>query len=599
MDIQKLEELIEFYKEKYWKEHESIISDTEYDALLEQLREKDPNHRLLKTVEYSNIIIDKIKHPIPLLSLKKVFSYNEIKKWMNKISRSSTEEFYISPKYDGMCAKYYVKENILATRGDGEYGENITNKLQLLKILSNKTLQSNIVGEIVIKHEDFKNCKLIKQDGSNYSNPRNLVSGLMNIKDIQSIINNITLYFIDHEYTRATTSLLNFNEEYWENILVHINKIKDETYPIDGIVIELKDKQYLESLGTTSHHPRGKIAYKFEDIGVESTLKDVIFQMGKRKLTPVGIIDPITLSGSVVKRVSLHNAKTILDNDICIGDKVKIIKSGDIIPYMISSSKGENRKKIKLNSCPYCDSKLQYKEPELYCTNSQCEGNLSKNLYESIKILGIDGVGQKTVNRIMEYLEINDIIDFFYISEEDLLDIPDFGKVSAANFINQFDNIRKSIEDYKVLASLNIRGVGVSLSKKILKHHTLADLQNITQQQLMNIYNIGEIRAYEIINDLNNKSDLIVELIEELNIINTKYVYSNPSKGTICFSGKFPRKKDFYKELAIKANFTVIDNVTKELTYLVTAGPATSKVTKAKSYRIPVIQIEQFLELIN
>lgn len=597
---QELIDQIIFHRNKYWVENDPEIDDSEYDLMVESLRSIDPDNILLSDVEF-NAKFDndkKVHHPVPMLSLEKVFSFEGVKTWMKKIARSNEEEFLITPKYDGISAKYYANQNILASRGDGEFGEDLTNKFPLLEVEAlNKTNNKNITGEIVIKHDRFATSSLTRKDGRKYATPRNLVAGIMNLKDITDLIGKIKLTFIEHHHVGIFVKYGDFNNDLWEDTLNDINKIK-EIYPLDGIVIELKDVNYSDSLGLTAHHPKGKIAYKFETNFAYSTLESVTFQSGKHKLTPVANITPIVLNGVTIKRVTLHNAKMLIDNDIHIGDKLKIIRSGDVIPYVAGIEKGTTRKEINIEKCPYCESTLEYREPELYCMNSNCLGTSSKQLYESVRALGIDGIGQTTIDKFIEHLNVENILDILTLEYDDIVDLPDFGETSANNIINAINDVVKSVEDYKVLSCLNIKNIGTTLSKQILSQYTLSELLDVSETELSTIPGLGIIRTEDIIRELGNSQQLLVDLMELLNIKNTKDNIKI-ALGTICFSGTFPKPKEFYRNLALDANYNVVENVTKDITYLVSAGATTSKVTKARTYRIPVLKVEDFMKLIN
>jgi DNA ligase (NAD+) len=575
-NLKELEKLIVFHRDKYWVDNDPAISDAEYDELMNNLREIDPDNKLLNKIEY-NFKFDgeKVNHLKPMLSLEKSYTFKQLNDWINKVSRTDNESFIFSPKYDGLSCRYYKRENILSTRGDGNVGENITSKLPLLEFeILNENSNKNINGEIIIKHHRFNNLSVTKKDGSKYSNPRNFVSGIMNLKFIDHLINDVKLTFIDHKKYTKTVLKKDFNENSWNEVLDYINIIK-KTYPVDGIVIELEDEFYSGSLGLTSHHPRSKIAYKFENNFDFSIIEDVVFQTGKRKLTPVAIISPIQINNVTIKRVSLHNAKMLLDNDIHIGDKVKVIRSGDVIPYISSIEKGENRKKIVINSCPYCKGQLNYVEPELYCINENCEGTFNKKLYESIKTLGVLGIGQSTIDKLVEEHKITNIID-----------------VINLNIDNISKKLINGVEDYKILASLNIEGIGLNTSKNILKKFDLKELMHI---QDVNLKGLGDIKAQNLIDGLNENKQVLKDMIDKIKVINTKT--NTVSIGKICFSGSFPRPKDYYENIAKKMNYEVVNAVTNDLKLLVTSGAATAKANIARNKGIRIIDIEEFLKL--
>lgn len=590
---------IKYHNYKYWVENNPDISDSKYDSLIEQLRILNPDHELLteigKPLFQSNN--EKITHAIPMLSLEKVFSYESILDWMKKISRNSKEKFVISPKYDGISARLYTYNNLLVTRGDGVNGENISNKIPLLEFKIKNEKRNYINGEVIITSSNFERCTISRKDGSKYATPRNLVAGIMNLKDISTIQNHVNLTFIEHSFYTKEISLQDFSLEFWNTIQSDFLKLKD-SLPLDGIVLELLDSNYGNSLGNTAHHPKSKIAFKFENEYEFSHIRDIAFKSGKRKLTPTAIIDPIIINGVTITRATLHNAKMLIDNDVHIGDKVKVVRSGDVIPYIANVYAGENRKKIELDSCPHCGYDIEYREPELYCNNPECSGSSSKKLYESVRVLGIDEIGQTTIEKFIDIFGFNSIIDILDLEVSDIEELAGFGTKSATNIINNIDRVKNKVEDYKVLACLNIQNIGKTICKELMTKFTIDDfiMMRVSYFDLNDIRGIGDIRASQIISDISDNIDLLIELKKRLNIINTK---DNMKQciGNICFSGSFPNKKDYYRRIAISKGFNVVESVTKNLDYLVSNGASTSKATKAREFGIDILTIEQFMEL--
>ena len=344
MTESELIETIKKHQDLYWN-NEPVISDIEYESLLLQLQQINPNSSILSNIE-SNINNEKkIHHNVPMLSLDKVFDYDSILNWALKYCRNRDELLIITPKYDGISARYYKETEILATRGDGEFGEDITDKLSYINFKSEiENDQEYYNGEIVIDKEEFEKIKSTfkRKDGKSYSNPRNFVGGFLNSKEIEN--KDIRLEFIQHDSVFiGPFKLSEFTEEKWKTSITELFE-KAGNYQFDGIVIEILDKEYSKSLGVTSHHPRSKIAFKFEDEGKYTIIKDVHFSCGKRKITPVALIDPVEINNVTIKRVSLHNAKMLLDNNVHIGDTVKVVRSGDVIPYIAEFKPGIEKK---------------------------------------------------------------------------------------------------------------------------------------------------------------------------------------------------------------------------------------------------------------
>lgn len=591
---------IKKHRELYWN-NEPLISDIEYDKLILQLKKTNPDSDVLTKIESNADIEKKIHHDIPMLSLDKVFDYESILNWALKYCRNREELLTITPKYDGISARYYTKSGILATRGDGEFGEDITDKLSIVDFKYPFTEdQEYCNGEIVIDKEEFENIKLKfkRKDGKSYSNPRNFVGGVLNSKEIDN--SNIKLDFVRHDAVRIDPfALFEFTKDKWESSVSALMSMVGN-YQLDGIVIEIVDKEYSNSLGFTSHHPRSKIAFKFEDEGKYTKINDIHFSCGKRKITPVALIDPITINNVTIKRVSLHNAKMLIDNDVHIGDIVKVVRSGDVIPYIAEfKSADENRKKITINRCPSCNHKVIYKEPDLICNNANCEGSNSKLLYQSIQTLGIDNIGLSTVENMIEVLEVKTIEDILELTEEDLIYMPNFGSKMVNKIYNNIQNIKNSpIEDYKLLACLNIPGIGNTLSKVLLQHFTLNQLLNY-ELRFTNIDGIGDLRSDEIVHGLVDNYNLLQYLMNTFNFITTKTNKKKITNGTICFTGKFDCHKSVYYDKAIASNYEVVEDVTKDTSFVVVAGPNTSKASKARKYGIRILNIQEFLDLIK
>lgn len=594
-----LEEKIKYHREKYWVENDPEISDQEYDRLMEELKSIDPNNYLLNEVEYAPIK-NKVSHQRAMLSLEKKYSFEDVVEWMNKVSRPTGERFKIEPKYDGVSGKYYSIDRILSTRGNGDIGENISDKLPLIQLISSRysswdEVEGELCGEIIILDPHFKNCTYTKRNGEKYKTPRNLVAGILNLKDATDAIGKVQLSFVDFDYESISLKGVDITKNVFSNI---ISKVKQSGYPTDGIVFKLEDEEYGDSLGATDHHYRNAIAYKPEDLGVETTLKDVILQHGKNRLTPVAIVEPIIINNVEIKRASLHNAKFLLDNDVNIGDTLELIRSNDVIPYVLKVIPGENRKKLIFSRCSVCGSDLGYKEPDLFCTNKACSGNLARKLLDSVKSLGIEELGLPTIEKMINDLGVNSILDILSLNSNQILKLEGFADNSAIKLFNNIQAIKtQDIFDYQLLAALNMPGIGQTISKSLLKNYTIDELFNLTVDILVTIDNIGVERALIISESLIENNSLIKDLEKVLNIrISKKEKSANDIyRPKICFSGTFSMPKEHYKKIAKQKGYEIVDSVTKELDILVTAGALTDKVSKAKKYGIRIMDIKEFL----
>ena len=598
--------LKEKHDKLYWENNNPTISDEAYDYI----------NNLSEDIQISELKLnkDKIIHNEKMLSLDKVYNKTELKKRCSDIARTNEEEFIIQPKYDGIASKILVDHNMIVTRGDGTQGENISQYKDIIKYeyniyykfndFINMLKQKNIntrLGEIVVKKSDFEKNKTIvlRKEGTEYKTPRNMCVGILSKDDI----NPNSIYvptFIDYELIQLEFKLSEFDSFDFDSL---INQIKESDYPTDGLVIKLKDTKYSKSLGYTSHHPKGQIALKHTNPVSKSTLIDIEWSYGKSVITPVGIVTPIELSGVTVSRTSLHNYKFILDNDIKIGDEIIIERAGDIIPHYVDTLiTGMIRYLNVPTICSFCNSAIIYEEPNLKCSNTECVGSLSKIIHSAIVKLGIENIGQETINKMIDVLNISSIIDILKLNKEDIAKLPGFAEKSINNMYDELQRAKTSpIEDWKLLAALNINGIGRTVSKDILLDRTISELLN-KYDDLTTINKIGPERASDIKSFIDNKKDFILEFIEVFNEIIEIKTTSNTNQTNcieICFTGKAPEPREYYKNIAKQLKFIPVDDVKTTTQILVTndTNSPSSKMKKALKNGVKIITYTDFMEL--
>jgi DNA ligase (NAD+) len=605
--IQELENLINKHNNLYWIDNNPEITDIEFDKLEHELRELDPNNNILNKIHSIIPVINtnrkKIKHETQMLSLDKVYTIPELITWCKKVSRDENELFIIQPKYDGCSAEY--ANYVLSTRGDdGINGIDITDKIQYITIESRGTPQPlkmypyNIKGEIIIKKSVFKKYKsrLLRKNGDEYKIERGAVIGLL-MQDIISskIYNSNVLTFITYNAIEMIQTLTTLSTMSWEFL---IEEVKSNDYPTDGLVIKLFDENYSNSLGCTDHHPRGQIALKYGNPKGESKLLNVIWQIGKTKLTPVGIINPIILAGAEINRVNLHNAKFILEKDIKINDILLIERSGEIIPHVISRSAELNRIDIFIDVCPSCNSNLTYLEPELICDNLNCSGKNIRLLLESIKRIDLENIGEPTLEKLA-LLGITTLYQFLTLTKETISNLPGFADVSINNLFNEIQKrLNTKIEDWKFLAALNIPGVGRSLCKKILYNLSLYDLGSMSINELCEIPDVGLSRAIEIKKCMSTRIEEINELLSILSI-QSKSETEIIKKIKICFTGKSEYPRNHLIKIAETKNYEVLNTVSQTLDILITndINSNSTKTAIARKYNIKIITYDDFMKL--
>lgn len=607
--IKELEEIISKNDNLYWAGN-TVISDEEYDAYVEELKKIDPNNKLITRVNETIVSsVGKVNHLKPMLSLDKVYTLQNLFSWVKNKSRDENEMFLIQPKYDGISGKIqnydlFLKDVnsvdvVLSTRGNGFIGENISNKLPIIEFKTNKKDSEFIYGEILITKDDFKNifANIVSPSSKKpYKNPRNATAGIMGCDDIDFFKKqNAKLTFVDYDLNSYEISAKDF-ESKWEEIE---NKIISLPYPMDGIVIKLKDKEYGEKLGVTAHHPKNAIAFKFSNPQKDTQLIDVFWSYGKNYLTPVAIFKPIEINGVTITKASLANYSNLKKLNCNIGDIITVERSGDVIPTIIKVKKVENKdnKNLLIEYCPCCKTKLIVKEPEIYCPNNNCEEKIVRRLLFSIRSIGIDGIGIPTLKKIINYFKIDNLYDFMMLNRFDLSKAG-FGEKTIENIAN---SIYKStnIYDYQLLTCLNITDVGDEVSKLILEKYTFDDLINtVTFDNLINIKGIGEKTASKIIGYIKYNKNYIIQL-RSIFSLNRSLKNNFSSDITVCFTGAMEQPRKYYENIAKEKNIITVNTVSKNLTYLVVAdiNSNSSKTQKAKKYGITILSLEEFLSL--
>lgn len=591
-------ELIEYHNRRYWEQGEPEIPDVRYDELVRALRRLDPENELLTRV-YAPAVAGsgKVRHPVPMLSLDKAYSLEEVLEWAGKYARAPEEPLLVQPKYDGISARYDGR--VLSTRGDGEEGEDVTDKLPLIELESpgyTGPPDRPARGELVIRDDDFRTLysHIRKRDGGVYKNSRNAVAGIMGLKEIAEMeLQGAKVTLVDYSLISYRLPLSELKAR-WESLLTELAALP---YPQDGVVIKLADTVYRESLGNTAHHPRGEIAFKFTNIRRRTRLTGVEWSFGKNCLTPVALLEPVEISGTTIRRATLHNVQNVLELGVRIGDYVTVERAGDVIPYIVGSEPGEGERRSPLiDRCPGCGAELVRRGPELCCPNPECRETELQRLAAAVRNLGIEHLGEPTLRKLMEKSGIRHLSDLFELKVTDLLRLEGFAEKSAANLVEEIQKARV-VRDYQLLAALNIPNIGPNVAKVIFSHCDFEKLRGMNEEELAAIPGIGPERARALVSELAAQSEYLDELLAAVRLIPTT-VPAEGARPTICFTGKMPEKRSYYKKLAAAAGYEPVPDVTASLTLLVAADPAegSSKLKKAAKFGIRTLPLAEFLK---
>ncbi len=607
LTLEQLVQLIEYHNRRYWELGEPEISDIDYDRLLRRLAELAPQHPLVVQVHAPTVSgTGKVRHTAPMLSLDKAYSLDEVMEWAEKYIRSDREMFRIQPKYDGISANFAA--GILATRGDGVEGENISDKLPLIELETvgyRGPVNRNVRGEIIIRDDVFRDkyVHIAKKDGKPYKNPRNAVAGIMGLKEIDEL-----RYQIEHYHAWLTLvdyDMISYEVPYgeirerWQGIVETIEKLP---YPMDGIVVKLADQAYGLSLGYTAHHPRNQIAFKFTNIRKTSRLLQVDWSFGKNCLTPVAMIEPVDIGGITIRHASLHNLQNIIDKDIHIGDIIEVERAGDVIPYIVKAEPEDPEKRGSspiITHCPCCESLLVQDGPELCCKNTDCFETRVQRLTAAVRNIGIERLGEPNIRRMMQTIGVKTLKDIFNLKATDILQLDGFKEKSASNLLKEI-KAASQVNDFQLIAALNIQGIGPNIARQILSEYTIQELRGKTVEELSNLYGIGPERAKALVQELQSQGDFIDEMLNCVTLSQTKGAVTE-KRPAICFTGKMPEKRGYYEELARRHGYEPADSVTSGLALLIAADLAenSSKLAKARKENIKIMALEEWLSSLN
>ena len=648
----KYREEIEYHNKKYYEEDAPEIDDFEYDKLvrnLEELEERFPE--LLKQSSPTQKVGGKasqkfspVVHEVKMESLHDSFSMEEIIAFEKKVRVAvKSPKYVVEPKIDGLSVSVEYQNGKLvraSTRGDGFVGEDITENIltisSLPKKISSDVSYLEVRGEVFMSKENFLNLtKYQESEGlKSFKNPRNAAAGSLRQKDSRiTASRNLDIFIfniqkIDGKEFKSHKESLEFLKnlslpvvpmctecENIEEILREIERIgniKSELpYQTDGAVVKLDLLKERDLLGSTSKFPRWAEAFKYPPEEKKTKLLDIEINVGRTGvLTPVGILNPVFVSGSTISRVVLHNQDFISEKDIRIGDEVVIRKAGEIIPEVVKvdSHKENSEQFVFPKVCPSCKSEVVKVEGEvaLRCVNMDCPAQLLRNLIHFVSkgAMDIDGLGETIVKNMVSQNIIKSAHDIYNLKLEDISSMERMGDKSAENLINSIEKSKSRGLD-KFIFALGIRHVGQKASKLIAKTFKSIDkLMIADEEDISQIDGIGDIIAKSIVSYF--KIPQNIELIENLKNcgINMKFkdnVIDNKLSGkSFVLTGtlqKYTRTEA--SKLIESLGGTVTSSVSKKTSYVLAGSEPGSKVDKAKKLGVDIISEEEFENIIS
>lgn len=658
MDIQKkmkqLNQQLEYHAKKYYTDDAPEISDYEYDMMLRELadlEEKYPEYAdgssLTKRV--GGAVLDKfeqVTHAVPMLSLQDAFSFDELREFDRRVREIISDPQYIlEPKIDGLSASLEYQNGVFtlgSTRGDGATGENVTENMKTIHSIPLTLPETlpllEVRGEVYMPKKVFEsiNAKREAEGQACFANPRNAAAGSLRQLDSKICaqrhldilvfnlqrIEGVTLE--KHSQTLQYLSKLGFptNAYYgpFSNFDDVLNKIKElgesrDSLPfdIDGAVIKVDDFTQRERLGTTSKVPKWAVAYKYPPEVKETQLNEITIQVGRTGvLTPNANFNPIRLAGTTVSRATLHNIDFITSKDIRVGDIIQVRKAGDIIPEVVGVSK-EKRQPNSVpytmpTHCPSCGSPVVREEDEaaVRCVNPSCPAQLQRHIehFCSRDAMDIDGLGPAVIAQLIASGLLKRPSDLYLLKTEDLIGLERMGEKSASNLVSAIERSKTGGLD-RVIFALGIRQVGKQAAKVLAE--TFGDIRavmNATHEQLTDITDVGAITATCIQNFFaQEESQNLIEKLQEVGVVMTyerKQVGNRFSNAVFVLTGKLEHlTRDQASELIIAQGGKVSSSVSKKTTYVLAGEDAGSKLDKANTLGVAVINETEFLEMLQ
>lgn len=647
--VDELEQAVRYHNRKYWIDSAPEISDHEFDRLVEILREKDPDNAVLDAVgpagadaESFDAETEKITHDPPMLSLNKCYEEQTLLDWYDKFEGPALA----TPKIDGVAAtlRYDTNGNlqVAATRGTGDVGEVMTEQARHVDNIP-ATIDDGdleVRGEAVIPVSVFR-----EKFQHDYANPRNLTAGALKQKDPKKTADyGVRFFAFDLLGPRCETErdkmerleALGFDvpdfdlidrdkgQGYYEEVVSNRASLKYET---DGVVYKVDDVAEQERMGHTAHHPRYALAYKFAGDSGESVLRDVIWSVSRTgAINPVGIVEPVELSGATVSRVSLHNLAIMEqlggDHGLTLGARVLMSRRGGVIPKLEEVLEHGDQPVEIPSQCPGCGAPTRRENDVLVADHlKDCRSARLQQLRHFVSEMEIKGFGPKLLEQLYETETVTSSPDFFTLTVEEMLPLERVGRKLAEKQVRRIDGARTVSAD-RFLRALGIDELSHHVSNLLVNEYPSLDaLRAVDAEELVQLHTIGEVIAETVTEGLEEKSDLIDELLRHIDIEfpeeddDIPEVPGSPlADRAVLFTGKMESMtRSKAKQEVEKRGGSCPSSVVRDLDFLVMGdadmdkfheGWRTNKLRKAERYnadgsKIRIIGESEFLKLLE
>jgi DNA ligase (NAD+) len=649
------------HNRRYYVLDDPIISDAEYDQLMRELIQLETEFPELQTADSPTQRVgaaplpffEKVEHTSQMLSLSNAFNKEDLIEFDQRIKRATALDqitYVCELKIDGLAVSIRFEDGIYtlgATRGDGQTGENITQNVKTIRSLPLKLanpISLEVRGEAYLPKKEFEriNQKRAENGEALFANPRNAAAGSLRQLDpklaaeraldlfIYGMDGESSDVFTTHQETFRAISKLGLKvnpewkvasniDEVW-NYIEHWQLERSNLgYEIDGIVVKVDDYALRAKLGFTAKSPRWAIAFKFPAEEAVSILEDIELRVGRTGvITPTAILKPVVLAGTTVKRASLHNEDIIREKGLLLGDHVVVKKAGDIIPEVVKvitkERTGEEVAFHMPTHCPECHSELVRLEGEvaLRCINPACAAQIREGIIHFVSrgAMNIERLGEKVVIQLYEYKLVSSIADLYYLKEETLLSLPRMGAKSVGNILSSIEKSKNNSLE-RLLFGLGIRFVGSKGAKMIAQHfETMDAIVGASEEDLLAIEEVGPKMAGSIVTYFEKPE--VKALLDRLKQANVNMTYKGPkiahsNDSDHRFAGKvfvitgtlnsMTRQEAAEKLELLGAQVT--NSVSKKTDYLLAGEKAGSKLTKAQTLGVTILEEEAFLTEIS
>lgn len=602
------EELVSFLEQANaaYRNGEAMITDATYDLVyLAELKLREPDHPYLNVVEpETDIGSNKVRHLKPMLSTDKAYTQEEITAYVSRVIKfaekleiaESELRFRITPKLDGMAANY--DNGILATRGNGQLGNDISRNLQRGLVALGG--ENTGVGEIVISAAYFA-----ENLSDQFSHPRNFVTGLIGAdtlsKEAVEAMQDGVVRFVPYAQLDALECTTEALRSEAEALCLQVESACE--YPVDGSVIDVTSPALREAMGSTNHHHNWQIAKKLKGETATTTVNSITWQTGRTgRITPVLNVQTINLSGADISNVTGHNAGNIRNLNVGIGAEIEIVRSGEVIPKLLGVIK-EGETAVIPDTCPACHSPAEMERDFLVCKGEECVAQIEARLLHFFSVLGnVDLFGPRAIAILVEN-GVRELPEIYQLAAADFEGMG-FGAKQATNLVEQLNRSRsEAVEDWRFLAAFGINHLGRGDSRKLLRVHKLETLNTLSGDDLLEISGFGDITAEAIPRSLALRWPVIEAMIAlNFNLLSDETVATVESPITgkhIVFTGSMSMPREEMQEKARKLGANVQSSVNKKTEILVIGEKVgAKKIEKAQALGTQVITEMEYQSLI-